>query len=635
MNREHLSNGGYSMKTKTEAENTPTIKDELRLSLMGSEGSGKTCFFAGLAFLGSATRKSEFVLIGRNEPSQAFINDLKATLSKNELPQSTHKSDALALDIICKGARIGIDIEDFAGEEFRMVGTDLKTDSPFFAKLAASRYLLLFLDIENDVDREASSNAERLDAVLNLLAHESLCNGKRKLAVVLTKSDVHGFTDKNATSVAASAYLKDKKPSLFKKIEGLGYKKEFFFLAPIGRPSLADGQPPKPFGYDGLFAWLVDDLIRERFLRFIRRWWLPLTVGASIILLSVGICAFMYIDCKIADWILTDPSASIREKETALVRASQKVKDDYIDAEIDRINKEITTIDTLDDLAKTQRHLERLGGHGSSQVEERLMNLNRAAQEKREERHIERIENLIKNEDLTCARGAISDYHLDSNASKLLTDRVSSLKKSVGDAEKNLLRETIRANPVVSGDTNTLKTRCDCIEKFPFPSEAEKKEALRAVDIARLFLADAPYHIEIKSAKGILKSSRTRLELSNLGPKSTVQQEETTHLDSRNPQWNKTVEFRWKPGDRIKVEWLWQAAPFLASTAIGVKEFPDPWTSLLSILGGVELEPVTGAFHAFHDGIPSVSITCKEFPDPVKDAELFRKYVAPGTYWND
>ena len=67
------------MKNSENTENK--ISTGLRISLMGSEGSGKTCFFAGLAWLGSAARRSEFGLVGRNEASQAFVNELRETLA--------------------------------------------------------------------------------------------------------------------------------------------------------------------------------------------------------------------------------------------------------------------------------------------------------------------------------------------------------------------------------------------------------------------------------------------------------------------------------------------------------------------------------------------------------------------------
>lgn len=612
----------------------PLLETGLRLSIMGSEGCGKTCFFAGLAWLGSAARASEFGLIGRNKASQTFVNKLKENIARHEMPQSTHKTDDLALDVICRGIRIGIDIEDFSGEEFRAVGNTLNTDSALFSKLTQSRYLFLFLDIENDVDRNVANNAERLDALLNLLSKEELCDGKRKLAIVLTKSDVHGFIGDDATSSAAREYLKSKKPGLLEKIENLGYKKDFFFLAPIGRQSLEGGLEPVPFGYEALFAWLTTDLILERIKRKILRWWRPLAACAMIIVLAAGYITFKWVERKRSDEIIDDPAASRSDKVTALGNASQDKADTFIDEEIDRISKELDSIDTLEGLSVKQGELSDLNGKGSKQCESRLADLKLKARNMREDMHVDNIKQLVKNKDLSRLREAISKYFLDQDCSKRCKDYVSRVRDWCDEAERINLRDAIRAKVVISGRLDTLQDRCDLIANIKnklMPDE--QKEVERALAIARLFLGDGTYHITIKSAEGVLKSSRTRLVLSNLGPKSVLQQYETSHQDSRNPQWNKKIDFRWKPGDSIKVEWLWQCGDLFLSTTIGQKTFSDPWTSLLDALGGVELKPETGAFHARLEECPRATIVCDEYPNPREDLRLFQKYIVPGTYW--
>ena len=102
------------------------------------------------------------------------------------------------------------------------------------------------------------------------------------------------------------------------------------------------------------------------------------------------------------------------------------------------------------------------------------------------------------------------------------------------------------------------------------------------------------------------------------------------------PPINKKEEFSWKPGDRIQIEWLWSSHWGPNDTTIGKKTFSDPWTSLLDILGGVDLKPKTGAGHARLDGnTPKATIVCDEFPEPKNDLRLFRKYIVPGTYWQD
>ena len=608
----------------------------LRLSLMGSEGSGKTCFFAGLAWLGSAVQKSDFIIKGRNERSQTFISELRDTLARNELPPPSHNTDDLALDVLYKHARIGIDIENFAGEEFRAVGTELQTDSPLFARFLESRYFVIFLDIENDVDRDSQASAERLDAVLTLLADERLCDGSRKLAVVLTKADLRGITRETATSNAARDYLNASKPSLFEKIEKLGYEKEFFFLAPIGRTSLAAGQPPAPFGFEPLFDWLVGDIRDEIVRSWVHRHRIPLVIAGVVLVLAAGIGIGRYCRTQRANAVLGGdvPAPTPEEMAEALKHGSQESKDAFVDGEIERITKSLSDIDSLSELNELQTKVDNLKDVGAEPIQKRLDELKKEIREKREDIHLDLILALQEQNDIAKCREAITNYYRDTNAAKRRREEVKQIGEHLDTAERRRKRAEIRAAVVVSGKPATLKTRCDLVATFPFTDATMKKEAERAVAIGRLFLANSPYHLEIKSAKGLPSAHQTRLELSNLGP-SFIQQEETTLVKSTNPQWNKAVALRWKPGDRMKIIWWWKSkVPMTHPTEIGTKTFVDPWTSLLDILGGVDLIPVTGAFHAELGGnTPEATIVCEEFLNPEKDLEVFRKFIVPGTYW--
>ena len=627
------------METNTENKNSvSTIESGLRLSLMGSEGSGKTCFFAGLAWLGSAAQKSDFIIKGRNERSQIFVSELRNTLARNELPPPSHNTDDLALDVLYKGTRLGINIENFAGEEFRTVGTGLQTASPLFARFLKSRYFVIFLDIENDVDRDDQASAERLDAVLTLLADERLCDGSRKLAVVLTKADLRGITRENATSPAAHDYLKSHKQGLSEKIERLGYEKEFFFLAPIGRTSLANGQPPAPFGYEALFNWLVGDIREEHLRSWLGRYWIPLAVVVVAIVLVVGIGIGYLVKRERAISVLKGENSTPAEMANALILAPQESKDEYVDREIEKMEKLLSTVDSLPEIDRLQVKITRLEGAGTESIETRLLELNERLRDKREDIHLKQIFELEAQKDIVKCREAIVNYHADQNSAKKRREEVKQIGARLDDAECRAKREKIRAAVVVSGKLHTLKERCDLIAQFDkFPDLATKSEAERAVAIGRLFFADSPYHIEIKSASGLPFPHQTRLELSNLGPSSRIQKEETNLLKSTNPQWNRSVSFRWNPGDKVQIVWWWQSqVPWTYPTELGRIDFSDPWTSLLDMLGGVDLSPVTGLCHARLNGnTPKATIICTEFPEPEKDIELFKKYLVPGTYWQD
>ncbi len=616
----------------------PQLKSSsgLRISLMGSEGSGKTCFFAGLAWLGSATQKGNFGLVGRDTDSQRFINGLRDTIARHEMPTPSFATDELSLDVIYRDVRIGIDIEDFAGEDFREVGSEIRTDSQLFNKICESRYLVLFLDIEKDVDGDASENAERLDAVLNLLSTQELGDCPRKLAIVLTKSDLRGFVGTDATSAVARDYLAKHKEGLYEKIGRLGFEKQFFFLAPLGRPSLADGAPPSPFGYEALFSWIVDDLRNEKIRTWCCRHRFSLYAAMAIGFVSAIVGVVLLVKGWIADHILEDPNKYTHEQiQSARGMASQSALDKHIDMSIDQINRKIESTDSIDGLMELQTEAASLKKQATGVAKNRLDELDTRLRDKREDILISRIRKLDTEHDLQKTQNAVTDYYNDTMINHKRRQEVEKISSNLKKKEESILRNKIRQAAVISGKPDTLRSRCDLVEKFPFRDKNEKEGAHRAVAVARLFIADLPYHVVIGSAVGVSESYRTRLEFSNLGPKSPLQKVETEHLKSSEPQWNKEFDFRWCPGDRIRVEWYWKASTGLASTIIGNKDFNHPWTALLDVLGGAELKPETGLFHANLKDTPRATITCKEFPTPKKDLQLFKHYIAPGTYWEN
>lgn len=320
----------------------------------------------------------------------------------------------------------------------------------------------------------------------------------------------------------------------------------------------------------------------------------------------------------------------------ALSSASQTAKDTYADSRVGEIVKIAANTDSLDGLKKLQDEVTLLNRHVTTTVQKRLDELARQLSDKREDVHIAKINELMAGKSFVKARDAIAVYHTDVLILDYKRkDEVKRISSRIDNAEINSKRQEIRKALVVSGQPHTLQNRCNLVDKFPFPDPQTKGDAMRAVDVARRFLARSPYDIEIKSATGLPKPSRTRLEFSNLGPKSPLQKVETEHLESSEPQWNKKVSFRWQPGDSIRIEWYWKACTGLASTLIGHDDFDDPWTSLLDVLGGVDLKPKTGWFHANIYDTPRAKIECKQFPDPKNDKRLFERYIAPGTYWED
>lgn len=604
----------------------PFPLDPFRVVLMGSEGSGKTCFYAGLAWLGDASRGGDFhEVVGLDERTQAVVNGLRDTLARGSKPPPSHDSLPLHLQVDFRNAHMQLEAEDFAGEDFRAAGMDLPDDNPFAVKIRGAEYLLLFLDIENDVHLSSEATSNRLNAVVNLLARHAR---DPKLAVILSKSDLKQDGEDGCDN--PEKYLKAKQPGFHANLESLGLDTSYFFLAPLGKADLSPDNRPEPQGYEELFGWMVSKRRgilwarwwarwREKHKKFLR-WAVALLLLGSAACVAGGVAWYR-------------GNERVKNGDGTSIFAPPSAFDEWANKFIDEIDEELPAIQDFEALDKYSREIDEKQDRCSSETRRRLETSRTDIRNRREDIHVERIQRLEK--DLKRCRDAIAEYEMDTKKSNRRSAEVAAVAKRIAASEDAQRRAEIDGTVVVAGKPDTLQQKCDLVAVYPFASKAEAAEAARAVAVGRMFLANDPYDLKIESAAMLENSRSTRLVLTKNGP-GTSQEELTEYVDSRNPQWNHEFKLRWKPGDRISLRWQWKAMVGLDETTVGRASFADPWTSLLDILGGCELEPSERRlFHTRAVGIPTARISCKQFPKAKEDLWVFRKYLVPGVYWKD
>ena len=640
-----------NMETSNSASSEQlTSADGMRLSIMGAEGSGKTCFFAGLALLGDSEHESPFGIIGRDERSQSFINDLKQSLRRSELPASTHGMVALSIDVLLDGCRVAMSLKDFAGEDFRSVGTELKADHPLFETLRASTTILLFLDIEADVESESPDNAERLDAALSLLSTETLCNGQRRLAVVITKADLRDIDANVVGPLAAERYLQEHKPALAQKIEALGYRKAFFFLSPIGRSSLGGDAVPTPAGYEPLFRWIIGNVREARRLEWLRRHRIVASVAAIVLAVSIAGGGYRYYEKWKANRTLVPPGP-VRPVYTDpkgpdptptpddIQKAALRHATEYADRECDGISKGIEDCHSLADVNDLRARLRTLWDvrkDWEQQTKDRFTAVEKTIKEKEENIRVDEIMRMVT-DDRTQCRNLISQYD-DAVMKGFCSDGRRSEVNQIKERLKKLDLEDKydRITSIVPDAKNprSLLQKCDAIDKCVSDiDKPDRDDVHRAVQIARRLASGKEYSIVVVSATGLSKPRRTQLELRN---GRTGVKEETKPIVGKEPQWNATFKLQWSPGDPLSVEWLWNSHLGFTNTRIAYKEFRDPFCALLDMLAGEEsLATKDRMFHAATTGKADVRFSCDDFPAPKNDLKVFRKYIFPGKYWEE
>ena len=637
-----------NMETSNSASSEQlTSADGMRLSIMGAEGSGKTCFFAGLALLGDSEHESPFGIIGRDKKSQSFINDLKQSLRRSELPASTHGTVALSIDVLLDGCRVAMSLKDFAGEDFRSVGTELKADDPLYETLRASTTILLFLDIEADVESESPDNAERLDAALNLLSTETLCDGQRRLAVVITKADLRDIDANVVGSLAAERYLQEHKPALAQKIEALGYRKAFFFLSPIGRSSLDGDAVPTPAGYEPLFRWIIGNVREPRLLEWLRRHRIAASVAAIVLAVSIAGGGYCYYERWKANHIVAPPVPEgpvdipppIPPTSRDIRKADLSHAAEYADRECDGISKGIEDCHSLADVNDLRARLRTLWDvrkDWEQQTKDRFTAVEKSIKEKEENIRVDEIERMFEQDREQC-RDLISQYNvavMEGSCSGGSQDKVNVISNSLKKLDLKDRLDRITSIVPDAKNPRSLLQKCDAIDKCVSDiDKPDRDDVRRAVQIARRLASGKEYSIVVVSATGLSKPRRTQLELRN---GRTGVKEETKPIVGKEPQWNATFKLQWSPGDPLSVEWLWNSHLGFTNTRIAYKEFRDPFCALLDMLAGEEsLATKDGMCHAATTGKADVRFSCDDFPDPKNDLRVFHKYIFPGKYWEE
>src|SRR5271157_5039567 len=101
------------------AQTCPNGRRVTRVCLLGSEGSGKTCFLAGLAVLGEPNRHTRVTVKPTDSVTVDYLDELSRTLRCQQWPPPTSMTTILNMTIGLRGKLIDVLIVDYPGEDFR------------------------------------------------------------------------------------------------------------------------------------------------------------------------------------------------------------------------------------------------------------------------------------------------------------------------------------------------------------------------------------------------------------------------------------------------------------------------------------------------------------------------------------
>lgn len=639
-------------------------EERLKVAIIGTSGSGKTCFIAAMRWLGECGTNARFISEGANGDSKNYLDDLHKKVNAGEVPPGTPKEFQLEFSerYVPSGgnhpSKIDFSLRDFKGGDL----SALDADSPLLQSWTQCDLLMVLLDIEN-VQKQGTELQDNLRDIFSVLMRKEMVARQKRLAVVITQADKGGFSEGRHAPEEAEALLDKNLPVFFKRIKECRFKEtKCFLLASIGlEPEIdADGKSrvPEvdgvrewhPFGYEELFDWICAFQNEEASARFWAWFWAksrPYVAVLAVLALGGVIWHGVVFHQQRIALSKYKGSSTLPEKAVATRKMSDK---DCIKEVEERIRKyEGDARITSDDVALRELLSDSKTFWKNAKISEeqktRFKEIDTRIADRLEQNLVDLIKNAMECRNYDSARTLIGQYREDKVISRKHKEEVDLYENEL--VMNRRAKEKREISCFVVGDavnTSRMKRKLDMISEFDYPMEADKKKAQKAVAAMQKLMQGAFTITQIRSEELVKKRDTYIIIATGVAPNKDLKQYvddgegnpvRTKTIDSELPQWNDermgdNTNMSWTPGQSIRVEWrrdcLWSDK---CIAHINV----DGWIGLLRILQP-QANMTNDGYGNFKED-PEITIQCKEFPEPAKDLELIERYVIPGTYWTE
>ena len=637
-------NGEANMNNELESSMTQAAEESAeKISLIGSEGSGKTCFLAGLRWISSPGEDAPFGVTGQNLDSQKFLVDLHNALKLGHCPPPSHALKILDMNISYREEMFNARVIDCAGEEFK-TAANLKDDKhPIIRNLLESTYLLVCLDVECDV-KNPDNHSDRLEALFTILHAHLGKFRQKKCALLLTKADLTGIPREQWTYDLARKYLEENNRSLAQKIDNLGLDVRVYFVSSLGS-TMQNGERPDPYGYEAVFDWLGKKKKEVGVEGFVRKNKRPLSLVGGVltaaILLLGGWAGIHYWRVSNARSVLHSDDATSAEKIEAIgilppEERNEELKRIYEDLKAKQT--ETLSIASLRDLYKSvDEYLRNVEVSDARRIE--FEELKKQIADALEDQHISEMKTHKERIDKDAFLKAELAYKQDEYSAKKRVREVSELKTRVDVGTEKMEKRRISAQIVDCRISNRatlnakMKAVSDFAAKHASPQDAE--EMRQAVKDMGTVLSNKRYTLKFEQG-GKLENkelgSYLRVKFGDRDYEGKFKVPDNgEYVPGAEPAWGWEIETVWKVGDKIKIEWKckqwWWVSPFLYASI----ELDGDCFALLKLLASKCVLNAKNPCDFVDD--PYLKVRCDDFRDADASMERIQKYLVPGTYW--
>lgn len=641
-------------------------EERLKVAIIGTSGSGKTCFIAAMRWLGECGTNARFISEGANGDSKNYLDDLHKKVNAGEVPPGTPKefklefSERYASSEGKPPSQIDFSLRDFKGGNL----SALDANSPLLQSWTQCDLLMVLLDIEN-VQKQGTELQDNLRDLSSVLMRKEMDAHQKRLAVVVTQADKGGFSEERHAPEEAEAFLNENLPVFFERIKECRFKEtKCFLLASIGlEPEIgADGKSrvPEvdgkrewhPFGYEELFDWICAFQNEEASARFWAWFWAKFRPCAAVlaVLALGGVVWRGFLFHQQHNALLKYEGHSTLEEKA---EATWKMKDgDCIDKVEERIrdyNDEFkkTSADTLLRFLLQRNKTFREKARISEEQETRFKEIDTRIADRLEENLFERIKGAMEHADYDSACKLIGQYRTDRVISRKYWEKVESYANKLVTNKRRREKLEIASYDVKGAEnTSRMEKKLKMISEFIYPNKEDKEDARYAV-AAMQRLMQGGFTIQQIRAEELEKKRKTYILIeTGVAPNKDLKQYaedgegipvRTEPVDNVLPQWNDERlgarrNLSRTPGKFIRVEWR-RDCLFSDKCIASIKIDVNDWIGLLRILQP-QAPMESDGYANFKEG-PKITIKCKEFPEPAKDLDLIERYVIPGTYWRE
>lgn len=545
----------------------------IRVCLLGSEGSGKTCFLAGLAILGEPNRASPLTVTPTDQVTASYLDELGNTLRRQEWPPPTNMTNVLTIRVGIDSSLIEIVVVDYPGEDFREALRTLRYEQieTLHEHYAQADAILLLFDPHTDLsesgavrERQIERQMAHLQAIADIWAER--CTKKPgeaqshvDVGVILTKCDTVPTLQ---TPPQAQAYFRTHAEGLDQKIRQNASEVKYFALSAIGGECESEDQDAEhaipsrtlqPFGYDQIFQWVRRRHAhrRTRRSRLAKR-------AIAIIIVALCIAYFVYgaFTRSRLYAILDNPNLSTVEKlqrtadasdDDVLQRRAELLRDELV-----RVEGDLKDADSESDISPLisvlGQYREARPGALASEIDYLLQ----VADDRKQDILFQRVIDSYNKDDndfTELAAKFLREYPISSRC-----DKVRELLGVDRKRRQQSARKRIKAIDV--HDQSSLLGKSERI--FEFLDEygkdlADEDKALmkRAAELGRQFSERHTYSLTLKQSGGFKKSRSQGVWLVVDG--SIVEKRDSSGA-SRSVTWpHDVLKIDWQSGESVKI----------------------------------------------------------------------------------